>query len=78
VRERHYSPQLSRLVVCALYHEAKARKKPMTHLVDEILRSALDGSDGMAVARETFKQGSLCEMREHPFEVATDEGASVS
>jgi hypothetical protein len=50
MRERHYSPQLSRLVVCALYHEAKAQRKPMTRLADEMLTDALDGTIGMKAA----------------------------
>lgn len=51
MRERHYSPQLSRLVVCALYHEAKARSKPMTRLADELLTAALHDTAGMKMAR---------------------------
>ena len=45
-RPRHYSPQLSRFMVSVLYHEAKARKVPMTKLTDELLRQALTGSEG--------------------------------
>lgn len=45
-RSRHYSPQLSRLVVSALYHEAKARSIPMTKLTDDLLRQSLTGSEG--------------------------------
>jgi len=43
-RERHYSPQLSRFMVSVLYHEAKARKMPMTKLTDQLLRQSLSGS----------------------------------
>ena len=42
---RHYSPQLSRFVVSVLYHEAKARKVPMTKLTDSLLRQCLIGSE---------------------------------
>ncbi len=54
VRERPYSPQLSRLVVCALYHEAKAKRKPMTRLADELLREALQNTVSMSIAQESF------------------------
>jgi hypothetical protein len=54
VRERHYSPQLSRLVVCALYHEAKLRKVPMTRLADELLATALQHTDSMQIAKQTI------------------------
>jgi hypothetical protein len=30
-RRTHYSPQLSRINVCALYHEAKSKGVPMQH-----------------------------------------------
>jgi hypothetical protein len=52
VRERHYSPQLSRLVVCALYHEAKYRQIPMTRLADELLLRALKSMPGMVLAEQ--------------------------
>ena len=42
----YYSPRLSRFVVSALYHEGKARKKPMTQLADELLRRSLLESEG--------------------------------
>lgn len=45
-RLRHYSPQLSRLVVSALYHEAKGRRIPMTRLADQLLHEALMGTAG--------------------------------
>ena len=37
LKPRHYSPQLSRFMVSVLYHEAKARKIPMTKLADTLL-----------------------------------------
>ncbi|GEP43100.1 hypothetical protein BGE01nite_23910 [Brevifollis gellanilyticus] len=49
-RPRHYSPQLSRLLVSVLYHEAKHRKIPMTKLTDQLLLKALRGSTGWAKA----------------------------
>jgi hypothetical protein len=45
-RPRHYSPALSRFMVSVLYHEAKARKIPMTKLTDDLLRQSLTGSEG--------------------------------
>jgi hypothetical protein len=49
---KHYSPQINRVLVCALYHEAKARKKPMTHLVDELLSAALRHTSGLKIAKQ--------------------------
>ena len=45
-RPRHYSPQLDRFLVCALYHEAKRRRKPMTRLATEIVTAALRETEG--------------------------------
>jgi len=36
-----YSPRLSDDVVRALYREGQRRRKPMTHLADDLLRRAL-------------------------------------
>jgi hypothetical protein len=49
-RPRHYSPQLSRFMVSVLYHEAKARKIPMTKLTDNLLRQSLTGSESWRTA----------------------------
>jgi hypothetical protein len=49
-RTRHYVPCISRNVVCALYHEAKARRQPMTRLVDELLTAALQGTPSWQIA----------------------------
>jgi hypothetical protein len=49
-RPRHYSPQLSRFMVSVLYHEAKARKIPMTKLTDNLLRQSLTDSEGWRTA----------------------------
>ena len=38
---RHYSPQLSREIVCRLYHRAKAERIPMTVLANRIMEDAL-------------------------------------
>ena len=45
-RPRHYSPAISRFMVSVLYHEAKARKVPMTKLTDTLLRRSLMDSEG--------------------------------
>ena len=51
-RERHYSPQLDRFIVKALYHEAKRQKKPMTKLADEIMTRGLKGTRGWKDAEQ--------------------------
>jgi hypothetical protein len=38
---RHYSPQLSRELVCRLYHRAKAENVSMTVLANRIMEDAL-------------------------------------
>ena len=45
-KPRYYSPQISRFLVSVLYHEAKARKIPMTKLTDILLRRSLVDSEG--------------------------------
>ena len=49
-RPTHYSPCIRRSVVCALYHEARSRRQPMTRLVDELLTGALQGTHGWQIA----------------------------
>ncbi len=49
-RPQHYSPQISRLLVSALYHEAKRRKIPMTRLTDDLLQQSLQGTEGWVTA----------------------------
>ena len=51
-RPTHYSPVIRRDLVGLLYHEAKRRKKPMTKLVDEILRKALEGNETTRLREE--------------------------
>jgi hypothetical protein len=52
-RSRHYVPVISRPVVCALYHEAKRRRIPMTRLLEELLTTALQGSVAWQLAHPT-------------------------
>lgn len=54
MRSRHYSPQISRALVCALYHEAKMRCVPMTRLTDTLLWDALANTAGLRIAEEQF------------------------
>jgi hypothetical protein len=49
-RSKHYTPPLSRFNVCALYHEAKARKIPMTQLANDLVEAALKESVGWQLA----------------------------
>jgi hypothetical protein len=52
VSASYYSPRINRLLVCALYHEAKSRQQPMTHLVDHLLFQALKDSHGLMIAKK--------------------------
>jgi hypothetical protein len=49
-RPAHYSPAIDRQIVCALYHEAKSRRKPMTRLVNELLAGVLRDTHGWQTA----------------------------
>lgn len=52
----HYVPAISRPLVAALYHEAKARKQPMTKLTDELLTSALIHTAGYKRAAKDWPE----------------------
>jgi hypothetical protein len=41
-RPRHYSPQLDRPLITALYHAAKARRIPMTRFASSLVREGLE------------------------------------
>ena len=56
--QKHYTPSLSRLNICALYHEAKHRQIHMTILADELIGKGLSGSVGMQKARDQLGEGS--------------------
>jgi hypothetical protein len=45
-RSRHYSPQLDRQLITALYHAAKARRIPMTQLASSLVREGLERMGG--------------------------------
>ena len=53
-RSTHYTPPLSRFNVCALYHEAKKRRIPMTQLANNLVESGLRDSAGWKQAQETM------------------------
>ncbi len=61
-RSQHYSPAIERFLVSVLYHEARHRKVPMTHLTNEILKGGLAGSIGWQLAMQSLnppEQGSF-------------------
>ncbi len=47
----HYSPAIDAFLVSALYHEARRRGVPMTKLADELLKGALEGTEGWKLAQ---------------------------
>lgn len=53
-RPSHYQPVISRPLVCALYHEGKRRRVPMTKLIEELLVGALSGTPGWMAASEQY------------------------
>jgi len=57
-RPSHYVPKIGRHLVCALYHEAKHRRQPMTRLVDELLTTALQGTAGWLMAQQQTQPSS--------------------
>ena len=56
-RSTHYTPPLSRFIVCALYHEAKARKIPMTRLANNLIEAGLKESAGWKEAQDQMQMG---------------------
>lgn len=58
-RSTHYTPPLSRFLVCALYHEARQRKIPMTRLANNLIELALKETQGwkQAQAQEAIRLG---------------------
>ena len=58
-RSTHYTPPLSRFIVCALYHEAKQRRIPMTQLANNLVEVGLKDSAGWkeAQAQEAMQIG---------------------
>ena len=61
MRNKHYTPSLSRFLVRALYHEAKAQNLPMTKLANRIVEAGLRGTGGWQKAQElesALREGS--------------------
>jgi hypothetical protein len=56
-KQTHYTPPLTRLNVCALYHEAKARKIPMTKLANDLVEAGLKESEGWQKAQDQMRLG---------------------
>ena len=58
-RSTHYTPHLARFIVCALYHEAKQRRIPMTQLANNLVEVGLKDSAGWkeAQAQEAMQMG---------------------
>jgi hypothetical protein len=54
-RPKHYSPEIRRFIVSALYHEAKFRSVPMTVLTNELLTAGLQNSHGWQKASEAMQ-----------------------
>ena len=50
-RPTHYVPRIGRQLICALYHEAKHRRQPMTRLVEDLLTAGLQGTVGWQMAQ---------------------------
>lgn len=49
-RVKHYSPAIDLQIVCALYHEGKRHRKPMTRLVNELLSGVLRDTESWQIA----------------------------
>ncbi len=49
-RRTHYSPCIDRVIVCALYHEGRRLRLPMTRLVNELLTTSLKNTQGWSIA----------------------------
>jgi hypothetical protein len=65
---KHYTPPLSRFLVCALFHQAKVRSIPMTQLANEIMQAGLKDSPGWKQAQA---QQEAMQMREGVTEYTT-------
>jgi hypothetical protein len=55
--QKHYTPPLSRFLVCALHHEAKARGIPMTRLANNLVEAGLKDSAGWKEALDQMRLG---------------------
>ena len=55
MRTKHYTPPLTRFNICALYHEAKQRRIPMTQLANNLVEAGLRDSVGWKQAQEALR-----------------------
>ena len=64
--QKHYTPPLSRFIVRALFHEAKARGIPMTRLANDLVEAGLKETPGWkeAQAQEAMRMGKRVSTRE--------------
>jgi hypothetical protein len=53
--QKHYSPEIRRFLVTVLYHEARGRGVPMTVLTNQLLETALAGSQGWKQAEQAMQ-----------------------
>ena len=67
-RSTHYTPPLSRFIVCALYHEARQRRIPMTQLANDLIELALKQTPGW---RDAQAQQEAMQMGEGQTEYRT-------
>jgi hypothetical protein len=56
-RSTRYTPPLSRFIVCALYHEARQRRIPMTRLANNLIELALKETPGWKEAQDQIRLG---------------------
>ena len=54
-RRTHYSPCIDRAIVCALYHEGRRLRCPMTRLVNDLLAGCLRDTPGWTLASEQMR-----------------------
>ena len=66
---KHYTPPLSRFLVCALFHQAKVRSIPMTQLANEIMQAGLKETPGWKRAQAQLE---TMQIREGETEYRTD------
>ena len=69
--KKHYIPPLSRFLVCALHHEAKARGVPMTKLAQQLVEAGLRDTPGWQMAQAQQQE------RGHPQVEERDEGGNL-
>ena len=56
-KSKHYTPPLNRRNVCALYHQAKELRVPMTVLANQLIEIGLKNTPGWKQAEITIAGG---------------------